>query len=411
MDLIKQSLSILDNENIYIRRDYIDRLREYIETNNVIVVQWQRRVWKSFVILWLLKETKISNNKIFYLNKEIDEEDQIADTKQLSKLYKDFVSKYNEPTYIIVDEIQDIQDWEKFIRARYAEKKFKIIISWSNSKLLSWELSTYLTWRQLDFFVYPFSYKEFLDLKKYENNDNNFNEYLIYWWLPEWLFIENSMIRNNYIKWTLNTLLLKDIVKRYKIQDISVLEKTIKFLWDNVWSITSLTNITKYLKNEWFAKLSVNTLSAYIKYLENAFIIHTVSRYDLKWKKILEHKEKYYFTDIWIRNSLWYNLKNDIGKLLENLVFLKLKEEWYDVYVWALYDREIDFVAKKNDDIVYIQVAYLMQNEETKKREFWNLYKINWWYQKMVISLDPIATWNSDGIKWINVKDFLLSGL
>lgn len=407
MNLIEKSLEVL-NSNIYLRKKYIEELFGLADTKNVVVVEWQRRVGKSYIILGFLNYYNIDKNKVFYLNKEIDENEEIKNNIDLSNLFDNFVKENWEAEYIIIDEIQDIEKWELFIRSKFALKKYKIIVSGSNSHLLGSELVTYLTWRTLKLFVYPFSYYEYLDFFKSKDSKEKFLEYIKYWWLPEILFIKEESIKQNYIKNTIETLILKDIVKRFKIKDIDLIEKILKYLSNILWSIISVRNIQGYLQKDWTKIISTNTLSNYVRYLEFPFLIHKVNRFKLNWKKILEYKDKYYFNDIGIRNSFWLDIQFDIGKILENLVYIKLKRDWYEVYVWELYDKEIDFVAKKWDNIIYVQVAYLIPNNEVRDREFGNLQSIKDNFEKIVVSMDDIASWKNEGIKWINVRDFLL---
>ena len=406
MEIIKESLNLW-NYDIYLRWWYISTLKKFSDTKTVTVVMWQRRVGKSFVVLWFLKKYGLNIQNTFYLNKELDINNQIATNIDLNWLFHKYVKKYWDPKYIVVDEIQDIDEWERFIRWVYAKKKYKIIISGSNSKLLSWELATFLTWRYLCFEVYPFSYKECLDFKKVKHTKETFDDYLKYWWLPEILMQTNLLIKNNYLLSILQNLIYNDIVKRYKIWNENLLERLIKYLSDNIWSLVSTRNIEKFLKSERI-KVSVSTICSYISYMENSFLIRKTDRYDIKWKQYLQYISKYYFNDIWLRNVfIWFNV-NDIWKLLENIVFIHLLNLWYWVNVWVIWDNEIDFIATKWWEKKYIQVSYLIYDKKVKQREFWNLLKIKDAHEKIVISMDQIANWNIDGIKWINIENFLL---
>jgi predicted AAA+ superfamily ATPase len=186
-----------------------------------------------------------------------------------------------------------------------------------------------------------------------------------------------------------------------------LIEKLLNFLSDNVWSLVSITNISWYLKNQFKQEYSTKTIANYLKYLEFPYIINEVSRYDIKWKKILEYVWKYYFSDVWIKNSYSFIFAKDIWKILENLVYLKLLWEWYKIFVWENNWNEVDFVAEKNWEKIYIQVCYLLSWENVIKREFWNLLKIKDNYRKIVISMDE-SFWNTyDGVENINIIDFL----
>ena len=403
-DILIQNLEYFKSVwSIKRRKAYIDRLKRFVETGNITVVTWVRRSWKSTIILdYLNIESKES---VFYFSKELDPDDKITDNIVLRKLFDVYVKKFGNPTYIVIDEIQDIKDWEKFLRYVFALKKYKIIISWSNSNLLSSELSTYLAWRYFEVKVFPLSYSEFLIFKDVEHTDDVFNEYLVYWWLPESVLFDDFRLKRNYIEIIKDSIILKDIVSRYKIKDIWLFMILLRYIADNIWQFLSGRNIHKYLKNQW-VNIALSTLLDYIYYSEIAFITNKVNRFDIKWKKILEINNKYYFWDLWVRNGvLWKFSSKDIWQLLENFVYNQLMQASYDVYIWNLWEYEIDFVAQKNGNIKYFQVSYVM-NDETYTREVWNLNKIRDNYEKFVVTLDKYRLWDDNGIKIIWIEEF-----
>ncbi len=407
MDLVKKSLEFLGRE-IFYRDYYIDKIREYLELDIILVVQWQRRVGKSYVILWYLKKLGITQDRIFYINKELDERSEINEVKDLIEIFEIYIKQNKNIEYIVIDEIQDIKNWEKFIRARFSEKKYKIIISGSNSSLLSSELATFLTWRYIWLDIYPFDYTEFLDYKEEKSSKELFNEYVTYWWLPEILCVDNKDLKSNYIKTTLNSIIFKDIVARFNIKDVKLLEKILFFIYDNLGNLLSIRNIYNYLIEIWYKTISLSTVSNYIKYLQIPYIINDVKRYNIKWKEVLKQIDKYYFTDIWIRNSYWFIFSQDVSKVLENLVYNHLKKNWYEVFVWVLWEKEIDFIAIKNLEKIYLQVCYLFTSDEVVKREFNNLLSINDSYPKYVISMDETFGQTYEWIKNVNIIDFLM---
>lgn len=425
LDIIEKSLQDL-KKKIYIRESYIRDIKRYLKNDSIIVLQWQRRVWKSYLIIGLLQSLQVKENKIFFINKEKDDEEKIKNNKDLTEVFNLFVKKNGSPEYIIIDEVQDIIKWELFIRSKYSEKKYHIILSWSNSNLLSGELATQLTWRYLEYQVSSLDYKEYLGIREfikqnwhikqaniddkylsflYKTNikENNLKYYFTYWWMPESFFILDEDIKQRYLKNIVDTILVKDILNRYKwkVKESEIMEKLIQFLANNVGNITSIKNITQAIKNEGYSTVSEVTIARYIWYLEKTFLIHKVYRYDIKGKKIFQNKDKYFFNDIWIRNSLGIGYDKQIEKIIENLVYLKLIRLWYKVYVGELRNKEIDFVAIKWDKKHYLQVAYLLEKEETREREFWNLQGIKDNYPKHVISMDKI---NFD-TEWINHLD------
>ncbi len=404
IELINKSKELL-NQKVFDRKFYTNQINQLLNKNNILIISWQRRTWKSFIINAFLKYYKINLDNVFYLNKEIDVFNQIKNAEDLENLFQSYQNQHQKIEYIIIDEIQDIQQWELFVREKQAQKKYFIIITWSNSKLLSWELATYLTWRFVDITVFPMTYSEILNFKKVENTNQEFIKYLKYWWLPEVVLENNELLKENYIKNLKNSIILKDIVSRYNIKNYWLLEKILQFLSNNIWSTTSLRKIEKYFQKDKIS-ISLSTISNYIKYLTNSFLIKECEKIDLIWKKILEYNSKYYFNDLGIRNSIYYNFDFDIWKLLENYVFNILIKNWFDVYVWNKQWIEIDFVAIKNWIKKYFQVAYLIPNQDTYNREFWNLLKIKDNYEKIVLSMDETTFNNQFWIKHINIKNF-----
>ena len=405
-NLYTKSIESLKKKGIFLREKYIEKIKKYSDSMNILILEWQRRVWKSYSLIWFLNFYKIDIEKVFYINKELDINDEICNQKDLNVLFEKY-KKLKNIEYIIIDEIQNIESWEKFILAKFSEKKYKIIITWSNSKLLSWELSTLLTGRYLSIEIFSFDFKEFLSFKKLDKNLESFKNYITFGGMPEVLLLDWDDLKRNYIKNTLNSIFFKDIVSRFTIRNTKLLEKIFQYLQWELWNIVSITNIWNYIKNIFRKEVSLTTISNYLNYLVFPFLVYEVSRYDIKWKKILDYMSKYYFADIWIRNSSWFNFVTDIGKILENLVFIKLLSDWYNVSVWELQWKEIDFIAEKNWEIIYVQVCYLLSSDSVINREFWNLLEIKDNYEKFVVSMDE-SFWNTyKWIKNINILDFI----
>jgi predicted AAA+ superfamily ATPase len=398
IDLIEKSKQLVEWE-LFSRKYYLQKLKILVNNRNMLVITGQRRVWKSYIILDYLKTKKIDLNEVFYINKELDSNSQIKDTKDLNKFFTEY-EKDNDIKYIIIDEIQDINEWEIFVREKLAYKKYNIIITGSNSKLLSGELATYLAWRYLTLEVFPFTYSEYLEFKSLENTKENFKEYLKFGWMPEILLWENSVLIKNYTKSLINSIILKDIIARYKVWEYALFEKVLIFLAQNIWSLTTLRKIDDFLKKDKLS-LSLQTISNYTKYLQNTFILNEAQRYDILGKKVLEFNSKYYFNDLWIRNAIYLNFDFDISKLLENYVYNTLLKNWYKISVGNIWWLEIDFVAEKDDIKKYFQVCYLLATGEIYKREFWNLEKINDNWEKYVVSMDDIIFKNSKWVKHI----------
>jgi len=392
------------------REIYIEKIRPFIDKDIIKVLVGQRRVWKSYILLQLMEELKseykISEDSIISINMELNEFSHIRDYNDLLKYIKDR-SQWKEKTYVFIDEIQDISEFEKALRDLQALWNYDIYISGSNAKLLSSEIATYLTWRYIQFEVYPLTYKEFLNFHNLSTWKDSFLSYMKVWGLPYLIQLwTDESITTEYVKSIFNTILFKDIVQRYQIRNTSFLEDLIRYLSDNVWNLTTPNNITKYLKSQKI-EIWLNSVNEYIKYLCSVFLINKVQRQEIVGKKIFEINDKYYFSDIWIRNMLvWWYKPQDIWKILENIVFLHFKTLWYQVFVWKNDDKEIDFVVEKNWNKKYIQVAYLL-DEKTQKREFENLLAIPDNYEKFVLTLDEFAWWDWNWIKCYNIIDYL----
>jgi predicted AAA+ superfamily ATPase len=407
LDIITKSKSLL-SQDIKPRRFYYDQLETYLQTNQIVVIQWQRRVGKSSIALWYLKEKKVNLDRIFFVNKELDVNNSIDTVKALNTLFEQFVKAYGEPEYIVIDEIQDIEDRERFVRAMFAYKKYKIIITWSNSHLLSWELTTYLTGRYLAFDVYPLGYDEFLLFTDQPNNRDSFALYSRYGWMPEMVKMNNPISKIQYLELVKDTIFMKDIVKRFTIKDVSYLEKVLAYISDIIGSEMSLRNMHNASKQfgRW-EDASLSKLSNYVQMLQIPYMIHKVWRFDIHGKKNLDHNEKYYFNDIGLRNSIKFKEDDDKAKILENIVFLHLKRYGYKVYVGNYNGKEIDFVAQKWQELVYIQVARIITSEKTAIREFDNLLTIKDGFDKLVVSMDSQFMWKYNGIKQMQILDFL----
>lgn len=396
------------------REIYLNKIKNYIDLNLVKVITGIRRSGKTYfmqqIIDYLVQEKKIKIENIIYIDKESLEFDDLNDYKDLDDYIKLKIKWIQGKKYLFIDEIQDILSWEKVVRNYLKDNNFDIYITWSNSNLLSGELSTYLTWRYIEFHIYPLSFSEFLDFRWGNKLDNKseFDNYIKFWWLPAIHKMNfDEEIIYSYISWVFHSILFKDIVSRYSIRNSGLLLDIFKFLSDNIWNIVSSKKISDYLKNEKI-NISVDTLREYLWYFQNTFLLDKVQRYDLKWKKLLDLHEKYYIWDLGFRNYLlWYKIW-DISQLLENIVYLELKTRWYEITIWKISDLEVDFIAKKDWNIEYYQVTYLLLNESTIDREFWVFEKISDNYPKYVLSMDEIFDSNRNWIFRLNIIDWIL---
>lgn len=395
-------------KTIISREKYINQIKNFINKDIVKVIIGQRRVWKSYILLQIIDEilkTWVNKNEIIYLNKEDIKWDKIIDYNDLYNTVKDF-------KYIFIDEIQDINSWEKAIRSLQSLWSYDIYITWSNSNLLSSELSTFLSGRYVSFQIFPLIYTEFLEFHNLQTNNESFSKYIKFWWLPYLtnLKLEEEIVYS-YLKDVVNTIILKDVVARNNIRNVDFYKKLITYLSSETGSIFSAKSISDYLKSQ-KVSLSPNIVMNYLENSLNASFLNKVSRYDIKWKRIFEIKEKYYFTDIWIKNALigLYS-KVYISWILENIIFSNLVANGWDVKVWEMGDKEVDFVCEKAWNIMYIQVAYLLESEKTRDREFASLLAINDSWPKYVLSMDNEASGSINWVNWMNIEKFLTQKL
>lgn len=398
---------------LIVRDMYNADFEEFVFSPFIKIVVWARRVGKSYyifqIIKKLLEEWKINENEIFYVNKEWINFDYIKNYNDLNEFFEKwfFENKINNRFFIAIDEIQEIHDWQKFILSIYSKYPDAIIfITWSNSKLLSKDIWTKLRWRYVSKTIRPLTLKEFSLFRNSDINIDLFNEYVQYWWLPAIANLSNSDLKIEYLKWIYNTIFVKDLLEYFNIRNISLIKRIHYFLFKELWNLFNSKNISNFLKNERI-EVSSETIMNYVDYSLNAYLFNQVNRYAIRWKKIFEITNKYYSNDLWVRNAIvWIDLKNDIWWLLENFVYNHLIGSWYEVFVWVLYNLEVDFVAVKWDEKKYIQVCYLLWNEDTIEREFGNLIKIKDWYEKMVLSLDNLFVNNYEWIKWKNIIEW-----
>jgi len=395
------------------RKIYLKKIEEFIDKPVIKVLTGMRRTGKSSLIHIIIKRLKTEKKRasIIYINKESLEYEFIKDYKTLYEYVSSKVNK-NQENYIFIDEIQEIEGWEKAISSFLSDRLGDIFISGSNAHLLSSELATFISGRYIEIPVYPLSFKEFLEFRKRNikpiDVEKEFNNYLKYGGLPGIHFFKfNDEVIYEYLNSILNTIILKDVVSRNKIKDVSNLERIILYLFDNVGHITSAKNISKFFESQKI-KISVDTILNYIKFLENSFLIKITKRYDIKGKKFLEYLDKIFFTDIGLRNGLIGYKDNDINGILENIVHNELITRGYKVYVGKLDKFEVDFVAETQGKRVYVQVCYSLASREVQEREFSNLLEIKDNYEKIVISLDKFFPAEKYGIKHKYLIDFLI---
>lgn len=397
-----------------LRPAYIDAIIPFIDKPQIKIITGIRRSGKS-VVLRLLKEELlqrgVQEEQIITINFESF---AFIELTKAQKLYEFVKEKITNPQkyYLLLDEIQEVKDWEKAVNSFIVDFDVDVYLTGSNSHLLSSELATYLAGRYVEIPVFTLSYKEFLDFRhhyfKEENTANSFVQYLRFGGFPV-IHTANYPDETAYkvVYDIYSSVILRDTVQRYKIRDIELLERVIKFAFDNIGNTFSGKNVADFFKSQQ-RKVDVNTVYNYLNALEGAFVLYRVPRYDIKGKEILKTQEKFYVSDVSIIYALMGYRDRMISGILENIVFLELKRRGYNVYIGKLDTTEIDFVAEKRNEKIYVQVAYKLENEQTVNREFGNLLAINDQYPKYVVTMDEFWKDNIEGIKHLHITDFLL---
>nr|MCR5455092.1 ATP-binding protein [Bacteroidales bacterium] len=348
-------------------------------------------------------------NNVIYINKEKSDFDYIVSNVEFGNYVKENIQS-DKDNYLFVDEVQNIKKFELTLRSLQADEECHIMITGSNAKMFSSELATYLSGRYIEFHIQSLSYQEFLEFHGLERGEETLLKYLDFGGLPQLgaLDLANDELIYSYLHDVFNTIVLKDIVERQEIRNVIVLNNLVALIANNIGKLISANSISKTIR-QIFPSSSSSGISNYIEYLCNAFVINRVKRYDIRGKQLFENNDKFYFEDLGLRNILTgHNHTKDIEKLIENAVYLHLRNLGYDVYVGQLYSSEIDFVAVKKSNPVYIQATYLLFSDDTIKREFGNLKMINDNFPKYVVSMSPnFDNVSEEGIIHVHLLKFL----
>lgn len=393
---------------------YLDRIIRQLNRGMILVLVGQRRVGKSYILKSIadwISSNRLKSNVVF-IDKEFDSYSFI---KNAEDLYAFAIEKLpaGGDNYLLIDEVQDIEHYENALRSLYAEGRCQIVVTGSNAYMFSSEISTKLSGRYIEIPVRSLGYREFLRFHNIQDSSESLLDYLRFGGMPgliNYNFDEVQEIKA-YLQGVYNTIIIKDIVAREQIRNFKFLENLINFLADNTGQLVSVNSIVKYIKSQG-SKVTNDSTSKYIKAVCDALIVDSVSRYDLHGKRIFELIEKYYFSDHGIRNCIANEIPGVFGsieKILESVVRHHLLVQNFNVYVGVLSTGEIDFVAKKGDETIYVQVAYKLSTPETIKREFGNLQAIDDNYPKYVVTMDDITGSLKEypGILHIHLRDFL----
>ena len=392
----------------------MQRLRPFMNTDLIKLFAGIRRAGKSVMLELVkneLKESGIGEENFLCINFEQFSNSQILDAKSLYEKIVEFQKSAQGKIYLFFDEIQEVEGWEKCINSCRVDFDCDIYITGSNAKLLSGELATYLAGRYVEFVIYPFSFAEFFEMNLIKNPNADkatcFMQFLKTGGMPFLSnFPDDDSAKSQYLIDIYNSVVLKDVVKRNNIRDVDTLERIVAYAFSNIGHIFSATSLSKYFKSE-NRKISHDTILNYLKFCSDAFLFYKINRYDLEGKKIVTVNEKYYCADHGLREALFGKNIQNIDQVLENIVCLELLRRNYKVYVGKKGDLEIDFIAEKQGKKIYIQVAYLLANDETIKREFSVFNSVKDSYPKYVVSMDDLD-FSQNGIIHKNIKEFLL---
>ena len=394
---------------------YLNKIMPFVDTPFVKILTGVRRCGKSTILKMIQKKLKeehhITGEQILsYRFDSMEYEDMTS-----KELYQELKTKIlnTKKTYLFLDEIQEINGWEKVVNTLASDYDVDIYITGSNSRMMSSEISTYLTGRYVTFYIYTLSFDEYLTFKKsystIYNIKQEFNQYVRLGGFPATHLQEYShdevytIVRDIY-----NSTIFSDIVRRNQVKKIDQLERVVKYTFNNVGNTFSAKSISNYLKSEQ-RKIDNETVYRYLEKLQKAYILHRCSRYDLQGKSILKTQEKFYLADISLRYAVLGYTIDSVASSLENIVYLELKRRGYDVCIGKYKDKEIDFVATKQNEKIYVQVTQEIKSEKTQKREYEQLLEIKDNYPKYVVLTDDFAGGNYQGIKTMHITDFLLS--
>lgn len=395
---------------------YIEKIMAYVDTPFVKILTGVRRCGKSTILKMVVEELKkrgVPEERILHYNFDSM---QYEDIKSAKLLYGEVKAKLvsGEKSYLFLDEIQEVKSWEKAINSFMTDFDVDIYVTGSNSRLMSSEISTYLTGRYIAFRIFPLSFSEYLTFRKeYGSEGNSLQSEFVHYlrlggfpavhlqpYTPDEVY---TIVRDIY-----NSTIFTDIVKRNQIRKVDQLERIVKFAFDNVGRTFSAASISKYLKSE-NRTIDNETVYTYLAKLESAFILHRCSRYDIQGKELLKTQEKFYLSDPAFRYSILGYTPDSVAAMLENIVYLELLRRGYDVCIGKIGNAEIDFVATRQENKLYIQLTQKIERDETEEREYSRLLSIADNYPKYVLRTDEFAGGNYQGIKTMHIADFLLS--
>lgn len=395
-------------KDLIYRQRYLNTVRPFIGKQLIKVFTGQRRVGKSYLLFQIMQEIRAADKHVpmVYINKE----DLAFSYLKTAQDLADFVlseKKSGRKNYVFIDEIQEIQDFEAALRSLLLDDELDLYCTGSNAHLLSRDIAGALSGRAVEIHVHSLSYPEFLQFMRFEDSDKAMAQYLKYGGLP---YLKDLPLQDNivfeYLRNIYSTIVIRDIVNRYSLRNPQFLEQLTQFLADNIGNLFSAKKITDFLKSQKIST-SITQVQNYAEYLTNAFLINKVPRYDIVGKRVFEIGEKYYFEDLGLRNALIGYRAQDRGKLLENAIFNHLQITGFNVKIGGLNNQEIDFVAEKNGERIYVQATLTINEEKNLEREFGNLLKIEDNYPKYVVTMDEFDGNSFEGVKCLSLRGFI----
>ncbi|MBN2260766.1 MAG: ATP-binding protein [Clostridiales bacterium] len=397
------------------RELYMNKIRPFMDKQLVKVLTGIRRCGKSVMLKLIqdeLKDQGAKENQFLDLNFEDMANLELTNAETLHKVVMNKSEENSELKYLFFDEIQEVKDWEKCINSLLSKGKFDIYITGSNAKLLSGELATYLSGRYIEIHIYPFSYREFLELYyKYDESkqvDDRFNRYIEIGGFPFIShFAEEPLAVSQYLKDIYNSVLIKDVMKRNQYRDVDLLERILLYVIAHIGETFSANSISKYFKSEG-RRVAPETVLNQLTACEDAFLFHRLKRFDIAGKQILQFNEKFYIADHGLRQAIYGNNQRDVQRVLENIIYMEMLRRGYTIHVGRVGNMEVDFVCEREDQRIYLQIAYLLASDETIEREFGSLLAINDNYPKYVLTMDKFDM-GRQGIIHRYIPDFLIS--
>ena len=401
----------------FLRSGYTSKMADFTGNRLIKVLVGQRRTGKSYILRQVAKnliDNGLPPENTLFINKEFTDFDFLNDYKALDEFIKLYKSELKPEgrIYIFIDEIQNIEGWERVVNSysqNYTEN-FEFFVSGSNSKMISTELASLLSGRYITFNIFPFSYTEFLGITKSELSKTSYLEYMSTGGLPELFAIPKPETRRNYVAAIKDTVMLRDIIQRQNIREPGLLEDIFVYLINNASNLISVSNVFNYFKSLG-RKTSYDIISNYIGYLQDSFLVHRCERYDIRGKQTIAGNVKFYANDLAYKNYLYPGFGYGFGYMLENLLYLEIRRAGYEVYTGNIRNKEVDFIAKKADKTIYIQCAYLLAEPETIEREYGAMEVIDDNYEKYVVTLDDLIMPSNKGIKHVqawNLAEILL---